>query len=167
MPIWADEMILEYKKYRDELIKKRARLNKENSQDKLDLIQYNSMVEEMEFVLQWLETGRDPNNYRGADKRGIYQSRSFQSMDFIPDITEQLEEGPKHLYMSPEEKIIMADIFSSLSHRERQCYIMHEGARMSMMKIANELGVSKSMVQQSIRRANNKIAKLKLQAKTA
>lgn len=97
-------MILQYKKYRDELVKKRNTLNKKNPQDKLDLAQYNRMIEEMEFVLQWLETGRDPNNYRGADKRGIYQSRSFQRTDFIPDITEYLEKGPKHLYMSSEEK---------------------------------------------------------------
>ncbi|WP_404333654.1 hypothetical protein [Planococcus rifietoensis] len=73
-------MILQYKKYRGELIQKRAKLNKEDPHDKLDLTQYNSMIDEMNFVLQWLETGRDPNNYRGADKRGIYQSQSFQSM---------------------------------------------------------------------------------------
>lgn len=155
--IWADEMILQYKKHRGELIQKRVKLNKEDPQDKLDLTQYNSMIDEMDFVLQWLETGRDPNNYRGADKRGIYQSQSFQSMDFIPDITEQIEEGPKHLYMSAEEKIIMADIFASLSYRERQCYILHEAAGMSWSKIAEELGVSKSRVQQAMNRARKKI----------
>lgn len=158
MTIWADEMILQYKKYRDELVKKRNTLNKKNPQDKLDLTQYNSMIEEMEFVLQWLETGRDPNNYRGADKRGVYQSRSFQSMDFIPDITEQLEEGPKHLYMSPEEKIIMADIFSSLSFRERHCYILHVGRQISVGRIAEGLGVGKSTAQSYIERAKKKVA---------
>lgn len=157
MRIWADEMILQYKKHRSELGKKRNKLNKEDPQDKLDLTQYNSMIDEMDFVLQWLETGRDPSNYRGADKKGVYQYKSFHSMDLIPDITEQLDEGPKHLYISPEEKIIMANIFAALSLRERQCFIMHEGAKLSMMKIATELGVSKSMVQQSIRRAKNKI----------
>lgn len=72
MTIWADEMILQYKKFRDDLIKKRSALNKKNPQDKLDLTQYNSMIEEMDFVLQWLETRQGLNNYRGADKRGIY-----------------------------------------------------------------------------------------------
>lgn len=158
MTIWADEMILQYKKFRDDLIKKRSALNKKNPQDKLDLSQYNSMIEEMEFVLQWLETGRDPNNYRGADKRGIYQNRSFQSMDFIPDITEQLEESPKHLYMSPEEKIIMADIFASLSFRERHCYILHVGRQINVGRIAEGLGVGKSTAQSYIERAKKKVA---------
>lgn len=157
MKIWTDEMILQYKKNREELIKKRNRLNKANPQDKLDLTQYNSMIEEMEFVLQWLETGRDPNNYRGADKRGIYQHRAFISMDFIPDITEQLEEGPKHLYMSPEEKIIMADIFAALSFRERHCYVLHVGRQISVANIAKGLGVGKSTAQSYIERAKKKI----------
>lgn len=157
MSIWADELIFQYKKYLKELKKRRNKLNKKDPIDRMDLKQYNSMIEEMEETIGWMETGRDPRNYRGADKKGIYQSRSFATMDFIPDITEQIEEGPKHLHLSPEEKIIAADIFASLSHRERQCFIMHEGAQLSMMKIAVELGVSKSMVQQSIRRAKKKI----------
>lgn len=157
MRIWADEMILQYKKHRSELVKKRNKLNKKNPQDKLDLTQYNSMIEEMDFVLQWLETGRDPNNYRGADKKNIYQNRSFQSMDFIPDIMEQLEEGPKHLYISPEEKVIMADIFAALSFRERHCYILHVGRQVSVAKIAKGLGVGKSTAQSYIERAKKKI----------
>lgn len=147
MTIWADEMILQYKKHLWELKKKSAKLDKKNPLHKLDLTQYNSMIDEMEFVIKWLGTDRDPNNYRGADKKGIYQHRSFQSMDFIPDITEQLEEGPKHLYMSPEEKIIMTDIFAALSFRERNCYILHVGRQISMSKIADGLGVSNAAVQ--------------------
>ena len=78
----------------------------------------------------------------------------------IPDIAEQLEEGSinkKHLFMTREEKVILADILSSFSLRERQCYILHVGKKKSMSEIAYELGVSKSMVQQSIRRAKNKV----------
>lgn len=159
MSIWADELIIQYKKNRSELVKKRNKLNKEDPQGKLDLTQYNSMIEEMDFVLQWLETGRDPNNYRGADKKGIYQHRAFINMDFIPDITEQLqlEEGPKHLYMSKEEKMIMADIFSALSFRERHCYILHVGGQVSVAKIAAGLGVGKSTAQSYIERAKKKI----------
>ena len=158
MTIWADEMIFLYKKNLEGYKKKRAKLNKKNPSDRIDLTQYNSIIEETEFVLKWLETGRDPNNYRGADKKGVYQHRSFQSMDFIPDITEQLEEGPKHLYMSPEEKIIMADIFAALSFRERHCYILHVGRQISVGKIAAGLGVGKSTAQSYIERAKKKIA---------
>lgn len=159
MKIWADEMIMQYKKHRSELVKKRNKLNKKDPQDKLDLKQYNSMIDEMDFVLHWLETGRDPNNYRGVDKKGIYQYQSFCSLDFIPDITEQLEEGPKQLRMTAEEKVILADIFASLSFRERQCFILHNASGLSMGRIAEEIGLKKRTVQQYIDRAKLKIKK--------
>lgn len=159
MKIWADELLHEYGIGKKDLERRRDRLNRNDSHDKQDLTQINSMIESMAFAMEWMETGRKPGTYKGIDIKSIYQKRSFESMDIIPDITEQLEEGPKQLYMTAEEKIILADIFASFSLRERQCYVLHFGAGLSWMQIANELGVSKSMVQQSIRRAKQKVAK--------
>lgn len=157
MDIWADELIKQYSDGRKQLQKKRERLDKEDPLDQQDLTQINSMIAEMSFVLEWLETGRQPGTFKGVDKKSIYQHRSFESMDFIPDITEQLEEGPKQLYMSAEEKIILADIFASLSLRERQCYILHEARGLSMGIIAEEMAVSKAAVQSYVNRARTKV----------
>jgi RNA polymerase sigma-70 factor (ECF subfamily) len=115
------------------------------------------MIEGMAFAMEWMETGRQPGTYKGIDKKNIYQRQSFANMDFIPDITEQLEEGPKQLFMTAEEKIILADIFASLSLRERQCYILHEGQKISMGKIAEELRLSKGSVQYYIQQARKKV----------
>jgi positive control factor len=69
----------------------------------------------------------------------------------IPDIAEKLKEegdiNKKHLFMTREEKVIMADILASFSLREQTCHILHEGQKMSMAKIAVELGISKGTVQ--------------------
>lgn len=159
MKIWADDLLHEYGIGKKDLERRRDQLDRKNFLDKQDLTQINSMIESMAYSMEWMETGRQPGTYKGIDIKSIYQKRSFESMDIIPDITEQLEEGPKQLYMTAEEKIILADIFASFSLRERQCYVLHFGAGMSWMQIANELGVSKSMVQQSIRRAKHKVAK--------
>lgn len=59
--------------------------------------------------------------------------------------------------MTREEKIILADILSSLSHRERYCYIMHISQGFSMSKIAKEIGLSKGTVQMYIKRAKEKV----------
>ena len=78
----------------------------------------------------------------------------------ILDIAEQLEENDvnkKHLFMTREERVILADILSSFSLRERTCYILHEGQKMSMAKIADELGITKRSVQQYIERARKKV----------
>jgi positive control factor len=78
----------------------------------------------------------------------------------IPDIAEQLDEVNEHqLYMTKEEKIILADILSSFSLRERQCYILYTAQNLSWSEIAGELGISKSTVQTHITRARNKVQK--------
>lgn len=157
MKIWADDLLLEYGIGKKDLERRRDRLNRSDFYDKQDLTQINSMIESMEFSMEWMETGRQPGTFKGIDKKNIYQRQSFASMDFIPDITEQLDEGPKQLYMTAEEKIILADIFASLSLRERQCYILHKGSGLSMGRIADEIGIKRRTVQQYIERAREKI----------
>lgn len=154
---WADELIQEYTVGQLELTKRAERMDRKNPSDKDDLSQINSMIESMEFSIEWMATGRQPGTYRGAEKRAVYQKQYIESMDIIPDITEQLEEDHKHLYISKEEKMILADIFASMSHRERQCYVLYEGQGMSMGKIADEIGLKKRTVQQYIDRARLKV----------
>lgn len=158
---WADQLIQEYTVGRQELKRRADRLDRNNPIDMQDLKQFNSMIADMSFSLEWLKTGRQPGVYRGVDEKSVYQRRSYENIDLIPDIEIQLREendiNKKHLFMTKEEKIILADILASFSLRERQCYILHVAQKRSMSDIANELGVSKSMVQQSIRRAKRKV----------
>ncbi|WP_245983665.1 sigma-70 family RNA polymerase sigma factor [Ammoniphilus oxalaticus] len=155
---WADRLIREYSDGRKELKRQADQLDRDNPNNADDLTLINGMIENMNFSLEWLETGRQPGLRRGVDKSRIYQRQYFESMDLIPDITDQIDDiNEKELYMTREEKIILADIFASFSHRERQCYILHVGQRMSMGKIADEIGVSKGTVQGYIKRAEKKI----------
>ena len=158
---WADKMIPEYIEGRQDLKKRADQVDRDNPIEMNDLKQFNSMIDSMSYSLEWMTTGRQPNTYRGVDEKAVYQRRSYENIDLIPDITEQLKDEndneKKHLFMTREEKIILADILSSFSLRERQCYILHMAQGMSWSKIADELGVSKSMVQQSINRARKKI----------
>lgn len=154
---WADQLIEEYTVGQLELTKRADRLDRNNPSDTDDLKQINSMIESMAFSIDWMATGRQPGTYRGVEKRAIYQKQFISSMDIIPDITEQLEEDHKHLYISKEERMILADIFASMSQRERQCYVLHEGQGMSMGKIADEIGLKKRTVQQYIERARVKV----------
>ncbi|PIC81045.1 RNA polymerase subunit sigma-70 [Sporosarcina sp. P18a] len=159
---WADQLIQEYTDGRQQLRKKADQLDRKNPLDMQDLKQFNSMIESMSYSLEWMETGRQPGTYRGAEESNVYQKRSYENMDWLPDLEAQLREendiNKKHLFMTREEKIILADILSSFSLRERQCYLLHKGQKKSMSDIAEGLGVSKSMVQQSIRRAKKKIS---------
>lgn len=152
MDNWADRLIHEYNEGKKELNQL-----KERSIDAEDIKQINSMIDSMSYSIDWMTTGRQPGTYRGVDKRGVYQRQYIQSMEVVPDIVEQLESEPKQLYMTREEKIILAEIMASLSHRERYCYIMFISQGLSMSKIAEEIGVSKATVQCYINRAKSKV----------
>ncbi|MHC8517003.1 sigma-70 family RNA polymerase sigma factor [Sporosarcina sp. ITBMC105] len=155
---WADELIQEYTVGKQDLKRRVDRLDRSNPIDMQDLKQINSMIESMSFSLDWMKTGRQPGTYRGADEKAVYQKRSYENIDLIPDIAEQLNsEQPKELYMTKEERVILADILSSFSQRERICYLLHVGHKKSMGEIAAELGVSKSTVQTHINRAKSKV----------
>jgi len=150
MKVWADELLHEYVIHKKDLERRRDRLDRNDFHSKQDLAQINSMIGSMNFSMEWLEIGRQPGTFKGIDNKSIYQHQSFSNMDFIPDITEELVEGPEQLYMTAEEKIILADIFASLSLRERQCYILHEAAKLSIGMIAEEIGVGRSTAQSYI-----------------
>lgn len=152
MDNWADRLIQEYTEGKIEL-----NALKERSIDALDIKQINSMIDSMSYSIDWMTTGRQPGTYRGVDKRGIYQRQFIQTIECIPDIMEQLEVEPKQLYMTREEKIILADILASLSLRERECYILHIAQGISMGRIADIVGLKKRTVQQYIERARNKV----------
>ncbi len=156
MENWADNLLQEYKENRAALHQMKAKIDIDNFEDET---QINSMIDSMTFAIDWMETGRNPDSYRGADKRSIYQKQFFESIDVIPDITDQLYDiNSKHLYMSQDEKKRLAKIFASWSHKERICYIMHVVEGKSYKKISEELKVGKSTVQSYIERAKKKVS---------
>ncbi|WP_419893267.1 sigma factor-like helix-turn-helix DNA-binding protein [Oceanobacillus kimchii] len=146
---WADELLGEYTEGRKNL----GRMKKESPQD--DEHKINSMIGSMTYSMDWMETGRQPDSYRGVDKRNAYRISQYEDMDIIPDITEQLEREP--LYMSQEQRQTMLRLLKNFSNRERQCYIMYEAEGLSMQKIADRLNLTKSSVQIYLKRAKDKV----------
>ena len=158
---WVDKLVPEYIEGRQDMKKRADQVDRDNPIEMNDLKQFNSMIDSMTYSLEWMTTGRQPNTYRGVDEKSVYQKRSYENIDLIPDIEMQLREendiNKKHLFMTKEEKIILADILSSFSLRARTCYILHEGQKMSMAKIGDELGLSKGTVQGYIEKARKKV----------
>lgn len=158
--LWADDLSTEYQHGRTLVSKHLRTLDKSDIHDAQEASFCNSMIRNSKEVEEWLSTGRDPNSYGGIDKRSIYHRNSFDTMEgmnLIPDITEQLSDGPAPLSLSVDSKRKLADIFMALSPRERQCYILHNAQRLSMREIAEELQISKGTVQDYLKRAKAKV----------
>lgn len=157
MESWADQLIKEYTVGRKDLLRRVDRLDKDHPEYPNELRVLNSMISDMEFAIKWLKEGRQPDTFRGIDKKSIYQKRHLESMDIIPDITSQLNINDRQLYLSDYQKNMLIDILSSLSARERECYLLHTTQDKSMEEIAEVIGVRKRTVQQYIERAREKI----------
>lgn len=156
MTNWTDELIPQYREGRSDL--KLMHKNLTDSEfDRIDEPYINSMIDEMGFTIEWMETGRQPGTFRGVDKKDAYRLKQYDEMDIIPDITEQLEKEREPLYMDREQRQALIQLFRNFSDRERQCYVMYEAEQLSMGKIADRLGITKATVQSYIRRARKKV----------
>lgn len=152
---WADRLLIEYEEGRKALYKMKEELNPDSVEDQEDKKLINSMINDMSFSIEWLKKGRRPGNLRGIDRRSAYQRRVLIDMDLLPSLDIQPEERT----LSKSEREAIIDILIDLSHRERQCYLLHMANGWSMQEIAEELNVSKSAVQIYINRAKEKIKK--------
>lgn len=157
--MWAEQLINEYHEGRETLDDMRDILT-ESQTDQLDKTQINSMADSMDFSIEWMETGRQPGTYRGADKRNVYRIKQYEDMDILPDINEQLRQEREPLYMDREQRQSLIQLFRNFSDRERQCYIMYEAEQLSMQKIADRLGISKWTVRTYIDRAREKVKEI-------
>lgn len=152
--MWIDQLTSEYEVGRKELNEMRESLT-DSELDKIDKSRINGMIRDMTFSLNWLKIGREPGNLRGIDRRSIYQRRVIMDMDLFPS----LEIEPEQEELSDEDKQAIIDILTTLSARERQCYVLYNAYEMSMSEVAAELKITKSSVQTFINRANGKINK--------
>lgn len=149
---WADRLLAEYRDGRKDLRKMKNNLEPWLTEDEK---QINSMLDSMTYSIDWLETGKQPDSFRGVDKKDVYRVKQYDEIEIIPDITEQLEREP--LYMNQEQRQTLIRLFRTFSVRERQCYIMYEAEQLSMQQIADKLGIKKRTVQQYIERARQKV----------
>lgn len=157
---WADQLLAEYDEGRKDLRKMKRNLNDDFQIDLQDKSKINSMIDSMTYSMDWMETGRQPDMYRGIDKKNKYRAKFYDDMDIIPDINEELRKEREPLYMSREQRMDLLHLFRSFSGRERQCFIMHVAEGLSMQKIADKIGISKWTVRTYIDRAKEKVEEI-------
>jgi len=150
---WADRMIIEYEQGRQGLTRMKNELDPKDLQDQKDRSVISGMIGEMSEAMEWMRIGHRPGNIRGIERRAAYQRQALVNMDLMPS----LDIEPKQRELSEAEKHAIRDVLILLSHRERECYLLHMAQGMSMAEIAKELHISKPTVQKYIARAKNKI----------
>jgi positive control factor len=123
------------------------------------------MISDLEYAIEWMETGRRPGNRRGIERRAAYQ----REKPFDPLLMQKFFRSSEPVYEwddHEKEDVITSwdrerieDALSVLTDREREVYLMSRGYCLTYSEIANYLCISSSSVQTMIERAEKKIKK--------
>jgi len=163
-----NEMLLDYKialsdaKRRYEL----ASDDKQDNETRSDKEIIKDMITDIEYAIEWMETGRRPGNKRGIERRAAYQrerafdpllmQKFFRSAD---DLDYEWDKSDKEDLISEWDQERIEDALSVLTEREKEIYLMSRGYCIRYKDIARYLDVSVSTVKTNIKRAESKISK--------
>lgn len=115
------------------------------------------MIGSAEFVIEWLETGRMPGNKRGIERRAAYErEKPMDPIRMQAFVSRSTAGSPCNL--TEWQRFQLEDAMSSLTERERECYILTHGEGFSFDETARLLQISKSSVQTLVTRAQAKIS---------
>jgi positive control factor len=131
----------------------------------LDKSIIKSMMRDLLYSIEWMETGRQPGNKRGVERLAAYQrerpfdpllmQRFFRSQDE----SYAWDDAEIESVISSAEQEMIEDALSVLTAKEKEVYLMSRGHCLSYSQIANYLCISSSSVQTMIERSEKKIAK--------
>ncbi|UXH44445.1 Fis family transcriptional regulator [Rossellomorea vietnamensis] len=148
--------------YRENLSKAKKMFKEASDRDKSLL---NGMIRDLQYSIEWMETGRQPGKTRGVERLAAYQrerpfdpllmQRFFRSQEE----TYAWEEAENESVISSAEQEMIDDALSVLTTKEKEVYLMSRGHCLSYSQIANYLCISSSSVQTMIERSEKKITR--------
>ncbi|MFA4132571.1 MULTISPECIES: sigma factor-like helix-turn-helix DNA-binding protein [unclassified Brevibacillus] len=112
---------------------------------------------EVDWIIEWLETGRRPGNKRGIERRAAYErDKLMDPVRMQAFVSRSTAGSPCNL--TEWQRFQLEDALSSLTERERECYVLTHGEGFSFDDTARMLQISKSSVQTLVTRAQAKIS---------
>lgn len=161
-------LINEYKETLKETIKLHEKADEINTLGKdlrPDKAIIGDIISDLEYALEWMETGNRPGNKRGIERRAAYQrerpfdpllmQRYFRSQEDTYEWDDHMKED----VITSWDKDRIDDALSVLTSREKEIYLMSRGYGLLYKDIARMLGIKISTVKTNIKRAEMKITK--------
>lgn len=121
-------------------------------QDIQDKTLINSMINEMEFAIQWMVSGRNPGAMRGADRTGAYTLDPKLIEAVVPNRVASEERK-----LTADEQWLLDDVLGDLTVREKDVFTLVKAEGLTFEYTAELLGITKSSVQTYLERAERKI----------
>lgn len=135
---------------------KRIRKAQQESTDVEDKRILSSMASDLQYALDWLKSGRCPENRRGVERLAAYQRERAVDPFILQSMVDQFSRR-RECTVTEWDRLRIREALSVLTKREREVFLMSRAENFSYEQIAVQLGISKSSVQTMISRAEQKI----------
>jgi positive control factor len=138
---------------------KRELENKKNLtlREEEDINVISSMISDLEYALEWMRSGRNPDSRRGIDKKGVYLTDpAILDVLPVPNIFKSMAKE-----ITDFDREIIDDALCTLTSREKDIFFMIKVEGLTFENTADLLGVKKSTVQTHLERAEKKIEQRK------
>ncbi|NRF06479.1 Fis family transcriptional regulator [Bacillus safensis] len=120
---------------------------------------YRSMIYDLEYAVEWMETEREPGARRDVDRRSYYQRTLLAENGLLDALSSKYHvPEPDPLAVNKNELDSLDYVLSTLTDKEKEIFITVVGHNVSFSKCAALHGVAKGTIQTHIVRARKKIA---------
>lgn len=126
-------------------------------QDMVDKKVIAGMISDLEYAIEWIKSGRNPDVRRGIDKHGVYLTDPTV-LDVLPVRNLYKTVGKE---INSFEKEIIDDALCTLTDREKEVFLMIKVEGLTFEYTAELMGIKKTTVQTHLERAENKIEQRK------
>ncbi|MCR8983213.1 sigma factor-like helix-turn-helix DNA-binding protein [Brevibacillus laterosporus] len=156
------DLLREYEYTKMQLEAKRRLLKKENtSKDEInvsDIELLGEMISSVDFIIEWIKTGKRPGKKRGIERRAAYEREILVDPITIQSyVNNGVAGSPANITDSQRKEL--EEALSILSKREKECYTLAHGRGFTQYEVANLLLISRGTVDKYIRRAQEKISR--------
>ncbi|MDQ0114304.1 sigma-70 family RNA polymerase sigma factor [Paenibacillus harenae] len=115
-------------------------------------------ISDVNYAINWMQTGRRPGSKRGIERRSVYQNTVLMDPMIIANFSNAYNSRSGST-LTPEEADRLRDALEILSPQERECYVMAYGHCYSHAEIAKTLKISKGAVDKYVKRAHEKVSR--------
>jgi len=116
------------------------------------------MQSDLEYAIQWIETGRQPGALRGIDRRSVYELTYHMDPAKLERFARFVNKNDEiEAPLSDKDKYRIEDALSVLTADEKEVFLMHHVQLLSIGEIAKLKKLAKSTIQKQLERGKKKI----------
>lgn len=128
---------------------------------KRDISIVNAMISDLKFAIDWMETGRQPGTYRGAERQSAYKRDIPFDNDVISiivggDVDDYAKDNQADREENELKEDLVRDIQKCLTQKQIEVFAMLANG-MTQAEIAKLLGTSRQAVHDTIKRGRRSI----------